>query len=456
MSETIAATHEKLVFLKEKIGYAVGDTASCLYWQTFSMFLMIFYTDTFGISPAVVGTMFLISRFWDAAIDPVMGVIADRTETKYGKFRPWILRGIIPFTVAGIVLFITPDISETGKIIYAYVTYTVVMMVYTMVNVPYGALLGVISPHSDERTQLASYRFIGAFTGNIIVQGTLLALVSFFGKGNDRLGYPLAMTVFAVAAGALFFFTFASTKERVKPPKEKSTIRTDIKDLLKNRPWIVLCSMGLMTLIYVSIKNGAMLYYFKYYVGDQAAAAPFMVAGTVFSILGALSTPYIVRFIGSKKATFIVLTLINAASMAVFYFAGPKDFVLMYATQIIGSIPGAALFPLIWSMYADTADYGEWKFGRRATGLVFSAATFSQKMGWAVGGALAGFLLTIIGFVANVAQNDATLSGIRHMMSTIPAAIALVVIAISLFYELSDKLEKQVGRELQARKTTAS
>ena len=456
MSETIAATHEKLVFLKEKIGYAVGDTASCLYWQTFSMFLMIFYTDTFGISPAVVGTMFLISRFWDAAIDPVMGVIADRTETKYGKFRPWILRGIIPFTVAGIVLFITPDISETGKIIYAYVTYTVVMMVYTMVNVPYGALLGVISPHSDERTQLASYRFIGAFTGNIIVQGTLLALVSFFGKGNDRLGYPLAMTVFAVAAGALFFFTFISTKERVKPPKEKSTIRTDIKDLLKNRPWIVLCSMGLMTLIYVSIKNGAMLYYFKYYVGDQAAAAPFMVAGTVFSILGALSTPYIVRFIGSKKATFIVLTLINAASMAVFYFAGPKDFVLMYATQIIGSIPGAALFPLIWSMYADTADYGEWKFGRRATGLVFSAATFSQKMGWAVGGALAGFLLTIIGFVANVAQNDATLSGIRHMMSTIPAAIALVVIAISLFYELSDKLEKQVGRELEARKATAS
>jgi glycoside/pentoside/hexuronide:cation symporter, GPH family len=456
MSATIAATHEKLIFLKEKIGYAVGDTASCLYWQTFSMFLMIFYTDTFGISPAVVGTMFLLSRFWDAALDPIMGIIADRTETRYGKFRPWILWGILPFTIAGVVLFITPDISETGKIIYAYVTYTVVMMVYTMVNVPYGALLGVISPHSDERTALASYRFIGAFTGNIIVQGTLLSLVSFLGKGNDRLGYPLAMTVFAVAAGALFFFTFASTKERVKPPKEQSSIRRDIKDLLKNRPWIVLCSMGLMTLIYVSIKNGAMLYYFKYYVGDQAAAAPFMVAGTVFSIVGALSTPYIVRFIGDKKLTFIVLTIVNAASMAVFYLAGPQDFVLMYATQIIGSIPGAAMFPLIWSMYADTADYGEWKFGRRATGLVFSAATFSQKMGWAVGGALAGFLLTIIGFVANVAQNEATLSGIRHMMSTIPAAIALLVIVIALFYELTDKLEKQIGSELQARKASAS
>ncbi len=457
MSDTATSTgYEKLIFWKEKLGYAVGDTASCLYWQTFSMFLMIFYTDTFGISPAAVGTMFLISRFWDAAIDPVMGVIADRTETKYGKFRPWILWGIVPFTVSGIILFITPDFSETGKLIYAYVTYTVVMMVYTMVNVPYGALLGVISPHSDERTTLASYRFIGAFTGNIIVQGTLLYMVQYFGKGNDRLGYPLAISVFAIAAGALFFYTFISTKERVKPPKEQSSVGRDIKDLLRNRPWVVLCSMGLMTLIYVSIKNGAMLYYFKYYVGDTAAAAPFMVTGTVFSVVGALSTPYISKFIGDKRLTFIILTFITLLSMAAFYFAGPKDFVLMYATQIIGSIPGAAMFPLIWSMYADTADYGEWKFGRRATGLVFSAATFSQKMGWAVGGAVAGFVLTIIGFVANVAQTEATLSGIRHMMSTIPAAIAVLVIIIALFYNLNAKMETQIALDLKSRKESKS
>lgn len=454
MSEKVSsAIYEKQVFWKEKLGYAVGDTASCLYWQTFSMFLMIFYTDTFGISPAVVGTMFLISRFWDAAIDPVMGVIADRTETKYGKFRPWILWGIVPFTVSGIILFITPDFSETGKIIYAYVTYTLVMMVYTMVNVPYGALLGVISPNSDERTVLSSYRFIGAFTGNIIVQGTLLYLVRFMGNGNDKVGYPLAMTVFAVGAGLLFFYTFISTKERVKPPKEKSSVGRDFKDLIKNRPWVVLCCMGLITLIHISIKNGAMLYYFKYYVGNQEAAAPFMVTGTVFSIIGALSTPYITKiFRGDKKLTFMFLTFVLILTLVAFYFAGPQDFVLMYATQIIGSIPGAAIFPLIWSMYADTADYGEWKFGRRATGLVFSAATFSQKMGWAVGGAVAGFVLTLIGFVANVAQDAATLSGIRHMMSTIPAAIALIVIIISLFYNLDAKMEKQIGLDLKTRK----
>jgi GPH family glycoside/pentoside/hexuronide:cation symporter len=460
MSETASVAQEpktlgytQLIFWKEKLGYAVGDTASCLYWQTFSIYLFIFYTDTFGISAAVVGVMFLITRFWDAAIDPVMGVIADRTESKFGKFRTWMLRGILPYTVLGVVMFITPDFGPTGKIVYAYITYTLVMVAYSMVNVPYGALLGVISPNSDERTKLASYRFIGAFSGNIISTGTFLYLVKFWGGGNDKLGYPLAMSVFAVAAALLFLFTIFSTKERVKPPKEQSSVKNDIKDLLKNRPWVVLCSMGLMTLIYVSVKNSAMLYYFKYYVGSELAAGPFLTVGTIFSVVGAFSTPYITKiFRGDKRMTFIVLTLATAVCNVLFYLAGPKDLIYMYVLQCLGSIPNAAMFPLIWSMYADTADYGEWKFGRRATGLVFSAATFSQKMGWAVGGAVAGFALTIIGYVANVAQNAGTLSGLRHMMSTIPAALAIVVIVIAIFYNLDAKMEIQIGLDLKARK----
>ncbi|MGA7719731.1 MAG: MFS transporter [Ignavibacteriaceae bacterium] len=448
-----ALVYEKLIFWKEKLGYAVGDTASCLYWQTFSIYLFIFYTDTFGISAGVVGLMFLITRIWDAAIDPVMGVIADRTESKYGKFRIWMLRGILPYAVFGILLFVTPPFSIGGKIVYAFVTYTLVMVAYSMVNVPYGALLGVISPNSDERTKLASYRFIGAFSGNIICTASFLYLVKFLGSGNDKLGYPLAMTVFAIAACLLFSYTISSTKERVKPPKVPSTIRTDIKDLLKNRPWVVLCSMGLMTLIYVSVKNSAILYYFKYYVGNELVSSLFITIGTIFSVVGALSTPYITKiFRGDKRLTFIVLTFVNAVCMALFYFAGPKDLLYMYVLQCIGSIPGAAMFPLIWSMYADTADYGEWKFGRRATGLVFSAATFSQKMGWAIGGAIAGLALTIIGYVANVEQNASTLSGLRHMVSTIPAALAIVVIIIAIFYNLDAKMETQIGLDLQARK----
>ena len=437
---------------REKVGYAVGDTASCLYWQTFSMFLMIFYTDTFGLAPAAVGTMFLISRFWDAAIDPVMGVIADRTNTRWGKFRPWILWGTLPFMISGVVLFLTPDLSPGGKLAYAYVTYTLVMMVYTVVNVPYGALLGVISPRSEDRTTLASYRFIGAFLGNIIVQGALLYLVAKLGGGNDRVGYPLAMGVFALLAGGLFLFTFTSTRERVKPPAAETSIGRDLSDLLRNGPWVMLCVMGLVTLIYISVRNGATLYYFKYYIGDQAAAAPFMVTGTIFSIIGASLTPQLTRLCGGKKRTFLVLTLVVALAQGVFFFVRPTDRVLLYACNILQSLPNAALFPLIWSMYADTADYGEWKNGRRATGLVFSAATFAQKMGWAVGGALAGFLLELTGFAANVAQSPDSLNGIRHMMSTIPAAISVAVAIIGCFYALNQTLERQVSTELAARK----
>jgi GPH family glycoside/pentoside/hexuronide:cation symporter len=433
---------------KEKLGYAAGDTASCFYWQTFSMFLMIFYTDTFGLEPGAVATMFLVSRFWDALIDPIMGVIADRTKSRHGKFRPWLLWGIIPFSVSGILLFVTPNIGHSGKLLYAYITYTLVMMAYTMINVPYGALLGVISHKSEERTALASYRFVGAFLGNIVVQGTLLYLVRFFGGGNDRLGYPLAFAVYAVAAGLLFLFTFFATRERVAPPPTTNSVRTDLADLLKNGPWVTLCIIGLGTLIYISIRNAATLYYFKYYVGDQAASAAFLVTGTIFSILGALCTPYVTRFCGSKKAALIFLTLLCAVAMGAFYFVPANNLVLLYVANIALSVPNAALFPLIWSMYADTADYGEWKYKRRATGLVFSAATFAQKMGWAVGGSLAGYILGAIGFVANVEQTPHTLDAIRHMMSTIPAAVALLVVGIALIYKLNAAFEQRLAREL--------
>jgi GPH family glycoside/pentoside/hexuronide:cation symporter len=253
------------------------------------------------------------------------------------------------------------------------------------------------------------------------------------------------MGAFALLAGGLFLFTFLSTRERVKPPAAATSIGRDFADLIRNGPWVMLCVMGLVTLIYISVRNGATLYYFKYYVGDQAAAAPFMVTGTVFSIIGASLTPQLTRLCGGKKRTFLVLTLIVALAQGACYFVRPGDRAFLYACNIVQSLPNAALFPLIWSMYADTADYGEWKNGRRATGLVFSAATFAQKMGWAVGGALAGFLLERGGFAANVAQSQASLSGIRHMMSTVPAAIALAVTVLGCFYT----------EELAARKSPA-
>ncbi|MBN2356075.1 MFS transporter [candidate division KSB1 bacterium] len=449
--------NEKLIRFKEKLGYAAGDTASCLYYQTFAMFLMIFYTDTFGITPAAVGTMLLVTRIWDTFNDPLMGMIADRTNSRFGKFRPWLLWMAVPFAVSGILVFTTPNLSYTGKLIYAYITYSLATMVYTAVNIPYGALLGVMTPHSDERTKLSSYRFIGAYIGNLIVQGTLLHLVAFLGKGNSQRGYQLAITLYAVLAAALWIFVFSQCKERVAPLKgEQSKIRRDLADLMQNRPWLVLCLMGILSLIWISIRNASMLYYFKYYVGVEEKAAAFMVVGTVFTIVGVMTTPYITRILGGKKKSFIILNAINIVAMALFYLAGPTDIVYMYACHIVGSFIMGPIFPMIWAMYADTADYGEWRFGRRATGLVFSAATFSQKLGWTVGGSVAAFILAWFGYQANVPQTPETLQGIRMMMSLLPAALAVLVILAALLYNLDAKLQRQIEKELIERKERAA
>ncbi len=452
MSASPAPNPPQLIFWREKIGYAVGDTASCLFWVIVSSFLNIFYTDVFGLAPAALAGLLFITRLWDAAFDPIVGMVADRTSSRWGKFRPWILWGIVPFMVAEIALFYTPNLGPTGKLVYAYVTYSVVMLIYSGINVPYGALLGVITPNSSERTALASYRFVGAFAGNFIVQGTLLWMVSRFGNGNDRIGYTLAVTVLAFASGGLFLYLFASTKERVLPPVEKNSIRTDLSDLFHNRPWMTLFAMGATTLVYITFRQVTTVYYFAYYVGDKGMASTFLLVGTVFSILGAISTPYLVPLFGSKRATFIGLTAMGVVCNGASYFAGPKDFVLIFATHMLGSVPMAAIFPLMGSMYADTADYGEWKFGRRATGLIFAGSTFSQKTGGALGAALVNVVLSLVGYKANVVQSATSIAGLRHLMSTLPAAFGLAVVGLSLFYKLTTENERQIAQDLRLRK----
>jgi len=246
-------TSGKLSF-KEKVGYGLGDTASNLYWQMFVNFLLFFYTDIFGISAAAAGTMLMVSRFWDAINDPMMGIIADRTQSKWGRFRPYLIWISGPLAVVGVLAFITPDLSVTGKIIYAYITYTLIMMAYTAINIPYSALMGVLTPSTKERTSVATYRFVLAFVGAFIVQGLTLPLVRLFGGGNQALGFPLTMGAFGVLAGILFYITFATTKERVQPPaSQKTSLKKDLNDLIHNRPWMVLLVMGIFTLGYIVV-----------------------------------------------------------------------------------------------------------------------------------------------------------------------------------------------------------
>jgi GPH family glycoside/pentoside/hexuronide:cation symporter len=401
--------------------------------------------------------MLLVTRTWDMFADPVMGVISDRTRSRFGKFRPWLLWMCAPFAIAGVLTFITPNFSPTGKLIYAYATYTLVMLVYTAINVPYGALLGVITHDADERTRLSSARFIGAFCGNFVVQGTLLFLVKRLGGGNDRTGFPLAMSLYAALAMGLFLVTFATTKERVQPQaRHRSSVRVDLGDLLRNRPWLVLGGASILCLIWVSMRGAATLYYFKYFVGNTQLASSWLVSGTAATLLGVACTAPITRWLGGRKRAFVWLQLLNVITCGALYFAAPSNYVLIFGTQIVGSFLNGPLLPLVWAMYADTADYAEWRFGRRSTGLIFSAGTFAQKMGWTVGGAVAGWLLAAFGFHANVAQSALTLTGIRMMMSLLPAAASVVTAAAAMFYTLDAATSQRVQAELKERRAGAT
>ncbi len=443
---------------REKLGYGLGDTASNFFFQVFNIFLLYYYTDIFGLSAAAVGTMFLVTKIVDAVSDPIMGLIADRTNSRWGKFRPYLLWAAIPYGVCGYAMFANPDLSDSSKLVYAYVTYTLMMLAYTAINVPYSALMGVISPSSTERTKVASYRFICAFAAAWLIGTFVTPLKNLLGGGDEALGFQLTMVIFAVLSVVLFWITFATTKERVAPVQEKADIRLDIQAMLGNGPWIALFIAALFTLMNAAVRNGSLLYYFKYYVGDDGApiflifdrTAVFMSLGLMVMIGGIALTKTLCDFF-EKRSLLIVLTILNAVSMAAFYITPPDEYWLMVFINCIGTFVIGPTPALVWAMYADTADYGEWKTGRRTTALVFSSLQFAQKMGLAVGAGLAGVMLGYFGFVANEVQTEESLAGIRFMFSVIPAMLALAGAAAIFFYRINSETIRRFERELQER-----
>jgi GPH family glycoside/pentoside/hexuronide:cation symporter len=433
-----------------------------MFWKIFSFYLAIFYTDVFGISAVAAGTMLLVTRIWDTAIDPVMGVIGDRTNTKWGKFRPYLLWVAVPLVL--LVFFIhTPDFGTTGKLIYAYITYTLMMMVYTAINVPYASLLGVMSSDPNERTTLASYRMVFAFGGSLLVVAIYQPLVDMF-KGSFGLttAYQLTMVVIGIVAVIFFLLTFSWTKERIKPPRsQENSLKDDVKNLLHNTPWFVLLGAGVMTLIFNSVRDGVAMYYFKYYVIDDTAVAIskltftfstlYFLLGQAFNMLGVIMAKPVSALIGKKK-TFMYAMFAASILSIFFYYCTKENVVFVYILQAVISFCAGIIFPMLWSMYADTADYSEWKTGRRATGLVFSASSMSQKLGWTLGGSLTLWLLGFFGFQANVEQSPETINGIKYMLSYIPAIGALISGLFMLFYKLDEKTLKTIEIELDQRR----
>jgi len=456
-------TFQKLS-LKEKVGYGFGDAAASMFWKLFSMYLMFFYTDIFGISAVVVGTMFLVTRIWDASFDPFVGILADRTKSRWGKFRPYLLWMMIPFGVLGVFMFSTPDFGPTAKIVYAYVTYSLMMMVYSLINVPYASLMGVMTSDGKERTTLASYRMIFAFSGSLLVLAAAEPLVNIFSKMdggaiNLKMGWQYAAIVFALVAMAFFLICFLWTRERVKPVVEKTSLKHDLKDLWANRPWFILLGAGVAVIFFNSIRDGAAIYYFKYYVTTQDAfqvnslkltitlSSMYFVLGQAANIVGVvLAIPVSSRF--GKKGTFMSAMLLATVLSIFFYFIDRSNTTQIFVMQFLISLCAGITLPLIWSMYADAADYSEWKTKRRATGLIFSASSMSQKFGWTIGGALAGWLLGYYGFQANVVQTETAQNGIRMMLSFFPAIGTLLGVLFMFIYPLNETKMKEIGEGL--------
>jgi GPH family glycoside/pentoside/hexuronide:cation symporter len=454
----------KLTF-REKAGYGCGDFASVLFWQTIMVYLFFFYTDVFGLTAAAAGTMMGVSRLLDAFFDVGIGMTADRTTSRWGKFRPYLLWMALPLAVAAVVTFITPGFGATGKLIYAYVTFILFMFFYSAINIPYTSLLGVISSDPNERTSASSFKFTGAYLAGMVVSISALPLAKSLGGGNSAKGWPITMTIYAAAAVVFFLITFASTKERIQPmAKEKISIRRDLKDLMKNTPWIILFAVTILFILFVCIRLAVTTHYFKYYVGEQRVAifgktfgfewltSAFNTVGQAFSLIGVLLVPWFTRVVRKKRAVLILFATALACTGG-FFFLSPSQLPLIFGLQVFGSLTGGPISALLWAMYADTADYSEWKTGRRATGLVYSASIMSNKIGWAVGTAIAGFILSAYGFIPDVVQNAGVLKGLKGMMSVIPVAFGLIAFGlIAFFYKLDDETMIQIKRDLEAKR----
>ncbi len=527
------------VSITEKIGYALGDGAANIAWRGVATFLFIFYTDVFGLSPATVGVLFLVARFSDGISDVVMGVVGDRTKSKYGKFRPWILWTAIPLATILSLLFTSPDLSDSGKVLYAYITYILFTLIYTANNIPYGALMAVMTGDDKVRTSIGSFRMVGAFGGGMLVQGVLLFLVAYFGNINpaikvDKLseekfkvevsspsdvpnvnikteagialftwddktmsaeentpthaksfsieadkpytfivsgetnidadkisiidqkqGYSNSIYLLSVFLAIFMFITFYTTKERVAPPKDqKSNLGKDLKDLISNRPWLVLLAVGLLFNVYNSIKQGIVVIYFTHYLNNQLLAASFLVGLMLASIAGAIITAPLGKKLG-KRNLFIYALILSGLVNALLVFCGPDNVGAIFTIGIVSEFL-AAIFPtLFFVMLGDAADYSEFKNGRRATGLIYSAGSFATKFGGGIAGAIIGFVLANFNYDGQDAVAiSGAIPGIVMLMSWIPAIVSLIAAGFMFFYPLNQKKLNEITLELNTRRAS--
>ena len=465
--------------LSEKIGYGFGDMSSSMFWKLFSYFLPFFYSNVFGLSLADAGILMLVTRIWDAVSDPMMGIIADRTKTRWGKYRPYLLFFALPFAVCGILLFTTP---ENGKTVWAYVTYILMMTVYTGINVPYGSLMNVMTADSDEKSVLSSFRMFFAYGGSFIALFAWEPLCNMFDKGRVAAegasglaaistspeAWQKAMILITSCCFILFILSFLLTKEHVKSESTVS-VGQDLKLLLKNKPWWLLIGAALASNLFNTVRGTTTAYFFADYIQKTIDMAPqwaFLVSASIFLSIGEISNMVGVvlavpmsKNLGKKSTYMISMAALVGLSIAFFFLpATTGGYWAMLAFQIIISVFTGVISPLVWSMYADVADYSELKDGTASTGLIFSSASMAQKFGGAFGGSAVMWMLAAFGYstVAGAVQTDTAILGLRILMSWVPAAVAALSILVVWFYPLTKKKMEGVQSELAAKRSETS
>lgn len=482
--------------VKEKLGYACGDIATNFFFQSMILYQTRFYTDTAGLSATAVGTMFLVLRLADAVFDPFIGAMSDRTQTRWGKFRPWILGTAVPFGLIFWLVYVTPDFGPHAKLVYAYLTYTLVMMMYSANNTPYSALMAVMTPNDRERSSVASYRMVGALIGQFIIQALPLPLVVKLGQGNSARGWATTMAIFGGIIVVLNLITFASTRERLQQPAgQKSSLRTDLKNVFTCQPWIVMFVLTLLVFTTLVVRGSSLNYFFSYYM-DQGQLreylANFGLAGqgavtggrvllewlgllvkpdgsnaseVGFSLFNVLSS--LVQIVGilfskrlaarfGKKTVFILGMGVTTLATALVFFISPTAVAPLFWLNILWAVGWGPTVPLLWVMIADVADYSEWKNFRRATGFMFAGILFALKAGLSIGGALSAWLINAYGYVPNVAQTERALLGIRLGASVYPATFFILGLVCLIIYPIGKALNIRMQDELTERRKTYS
>jgi GPH family glycoside/pentoside/hexuronide:cation symporter len=451
--------------LSEKIGYGFGDMSSSMFWKIFTYYLPFFYSNVFGLTLGEAAALLLITKLWDAIFDPIMGIIADRTKTRYGKYRPYLLWIAIPFAVMGVLTFTTPAFPHGWKLFYAYATYILMMTVYSAINVPYGAMLGVVTDDGQQRTVFSSFRMFFAYGGSFIAVAIFEPIRNLFGGINSTSAWQLTMIVIGIICAVLFYCCFRMTRENVKPvqKKESSSVSKDLWALVTNGPWWILLVAAIAALLFNSIRGGVAAYFFKDYVGSTnslggsllLSCGIFLAVGEISNMIGVVLAVPISKVLG-KKNTYI-LAMIGSGVLSIVFYYIPLTvsgcWILLLLQVVISAFAGLT-FPLLWSMYADVADYSELKNGSSSIGLIFSSSSMAQKFGAAFGSALILWLLAAFNYNTgvNVHQAASALSGLNLMMSWIPAAGCAIAAVAVVFYPLSEKKMKAIAGELNERR----